>query len=120
MTLAEYPLVLAPRYTAHVGSGIYVTVGLDVTPFKSAIVTVWRGNLIGTSANFGVTLEESSDQETWSVCTGTTPSTDPGANNEVLIDPTLDKQYFRIKMILNGANAGVTWFATGSLQSRKA
>ena len=86
------PVVLLPRYTAYVGATTFTTIGMDVTNYSKALVTVWRGPLVGTSATIGFTFEESTDQNSWSTCTGVSPSVDPGADTDTQYEPELKKR----------------------------
>ena len=112
------PLVLMPRFSAYVGAGTYVTVGMDVSDYEKAIVNVWRGVLTGSSPTFAISFEESTDQDTWAMCTGGSGG-DPGATTEVQYTPTLGKRWFRVKLVLGGTSPGVTCWAVGFLQDRE-
>ena len=70
------PLVLLPRYTTYGGDSTFTTIAMDVTDYETAIVNVWRGKLIGTAPGIGFTFQESTDQVTWSTCTGTSADAD--------------------------------------------
>jgi hypothetical protein len=92
---------------------------MEVTDYEQAIVNVFRGPLIGTAPTFGVTLEESTDQQTWTTCTGTTPNYDPGSGLEGQQTATLKKRWFRIKVTLAGTSPVVTCWALGFLMLRE-
>ena len=113
------PLVLIPRYTTLVGANTYTTIGMEVTDYSKALVNVWRSTMIGTSGTFGCQFEESTDQETWTVCSGGTGG-DPGADTEDQYTPVLAKRWFRIKITTTGTNAAVTMWAIGFLELREA
>jgi hypothetical protein len=119
MERTDLPLVLIPRYTAYVAQGEYATVGLDVSAFESARVTMWRGALIGTAAAVRFTFQESDDQDAWSTCANTTPSMDVPEDTELVVSPTFSRRYFRLRTELTGINAGVTCRATGFLVRRE-
>lgn len=116
------PLVMVPRYTtfADAVARDFTTIAMDVTDYQTAIVSVWRGGLIGASAAFKVYFEESTDQESWTACDGTNPAgQDPGTNNEVQYSATLKKRWFRVKVSLTtGTDMSVTMWAMGFLEQR--
>jgi hypothetical protein len=117
------PLVLLPRYTTYVGASTagkeFVTIAMDVTDFQNAIVNSWRGKLIGSSPTFALTFQESTDQVTWSTCTGTNVSAyDPGEELEGQSVAALTKQWFRIKVVLGGTNPAGSCWAAGFLERR--
>ena len=111
------PLVLLPRYTTFSGPTTFVTVAMDASDYEKAIVDLWRsaGANLGT---FAVTFEESTDQNTWTVCTGG-PYADPGANNQRQFQPELTKRWFRIAITLTGSNCVVTTWCVGFLMMRE-
>ncbi len=114
------PLVMFPRFTTLVGDSVFVTVGMDVTNFSSAIVNVWRGALIGTGTP-GVKFyfDESTDQVTWTTCSGTSGSGQaPSAGNEAQYTATLTKRWFRIRAELGNADNAVSCWAVGFLEDR--
>ena len=121
------PLVLLPRYTTYAGkpgSGntYFSTIALDVTQYQNAIMNVWRGKLVGSTTP-GVTFwfEESTDQDSWSVCDGSPgggSGGDPGENTETQYTLTLKKRWFRVKAELGGADNVVTCWAVGFLEER--
>jgi len=113
------PLVLLPRYSAYSGAGDFTTIGMEVTDYEQAIVNIYRGPLIGTSPTFGVTLEESTDQQTWSTCAGTTAGYDPTSGVEGQQTATLKKRWFRVKVTLGGTSPVVTCWALGFLMLRE-
>ena len=113
------PLVLLPRYTTYAGASSFVTIAMDVTDYESAIVNVWRGLLIGTSPTFGITFQESTDQVTWSTCSGTSAGSDPGAETEAQYTATLKKRWFRVKVDLGGTDPIATCWAVGFLEERQ-
>jgi hypothetical protein len=111
------PLVLIPRYTTYAGPSTFTTVAMDVTQYQSAIVNVWRGNLLGTSPTYNISFEESTDQVTWATCTNGSGG-DPGADTEAQYTPTLTKRWFRAKLVLGGTDPVVTTWAIGFLELR--
>ena len=113
------PLVLLPRYTTYVGTIDFTTIGMEVSDYSKAIVNVWRGPMVGTSPTFGVTFEESTDQSSWTVCTGATADSDPGSGVEDQYTATLTKRWFRIKTTLGGTDPIVSCWAIGFLELRE-
>ena len=111
------PLVLIPRYTTFAGAETFTTIGMEVTDYEKALVNMWRGPLAG-GGSFVATFEESTDGTTWSTCTGATPG-DPGEDTEVQYTPSLNKRWFRVKIVLTGTDPAVTVWALGFLQMRE-
>ena len=120
------PLVMLPRYTTYAGkvtSAYFTTIALDVTQYESAILNVWRGKIVGTAETppFKMWFEESTDQDTWSVCTGSPGDTsggDPGEGTETQYTLTLKKRWFRVKIELQNADNVVSCWAVGFLEER--
>jgi hypothetical protein len=92
---------------------------MEVTDYSKAIVNVWRGPLLGAGATVEFTFEESTDQTTWTTCSGISPPLDPGANTEMQYQPELNKRWFRIKVTLTGTDPSVTCWAIGFLEMRE-
>jgi len=119
------PLVQLPRYTTYAGlpstgSILYFsTIAMDVTEYQKAILNIWRGKLIGTAPTVAFTLQESTDQVNWSTCGGTTAAFDPGENNETQYNATLTKRWFRLIVLLGGADNIVSCWAVGFLEQRE-
>jgi len=111
------PLVLIPRYTSYLGATTFTTIGMEATDYEKALVNVWRGPLAG-GGTFAVSFEESSDGVTWSTCTSGSAA-DPGQDTEALYQPSINKRWFRVKIVLTGTNPGVTCYALGFLQMRE-
>ena len=124
------PLVLLPRYTTLVGGGddanAFATIGIDVSPYDVALVTVWRGAILGdapptpppTVEPFRVWFDESTDQETWNECFVSPSEHDPGENTQVRYEALLTKRWLRLRVELEAANNIATCFAVGFLQER--
>lgn len=113
------PLVMLPRYSTYSGAATFTTIGMDVTDYQSVILNVWRAPLIGTSATWTITIEESTDQENWSTVTGTTPNFDPGASTEAQMSGTIKKRWLRVKVVVGGTNPSATCWAIGFLEMRE-
>ena len=118
------PLVLLPRYTTYAGKAtdqFFTTIGMDVTQYESAIINMWRGKFVGTDTpdDLFVRFEESTDQDSWTTCTGSPGGDDgPAENTEEQYTLTLKKRWFRIKVGLPNANNVVSCWAVGFLEDR--
>lgn len=116
------PLVMLPRYTTYAGEDYeFRTIAMDVTQYQNAIVNVWRGPFVASagSPEFQVTFEESTDQVTWSTCTGTTAATAVSEDSETQFTAQLKKRWFRMKVKLTGGtNPVATCWAVGFLEER--
>ncbi len=112
------PLVLLPRYTTLAGATTYTTVGMDVSEYEKAVLSYWRSAGISLTSTPVVSFEESTDQLTWTTCTGG-PYTDPGANSETQFQPELTKRWFRISVQLPTAQSAVTLWCIGFLMQRE-
>lgn len=113
------PLVLLPRYTTYAGDTNFTTIAMDVTQYENAILNVWRGKIVGTTGSPAVTFtfEESTDQDSWTTCSGTSPG-DPGENSEAQFTLTLKKRWFRVKVVLGNADNVLSCWAVGFLEER--
>lgn len=126
------PLVLIPRYTTLAGLPPattpadlrdFVTTPIDVTPYQEAYVTTWRGALIGTAASppqtaLKINLEESSDQQYWTLCDGCPGGFGPLENEQLKYTITLTKRWLRLRTALLNADNIVTCYAVGFLRER--
>jgi len=117
------PLVMLPRYTTYTGQVEFTTIGMDVTKYETAILSVWRGRL-GGAGTVQITCEESTDSGgvagSWSPCSGTnTQNFDPGEEAEAQVTATLTKRWFRLRVALTGTNPQVTCWAVGFLEDRE-
>lgn len=131
MAGVQVPLVLLPRYTTYAGvttssdPAFFTTVGMDVTPYSSATVSVWRGPLLGGgSPTITVAFEESMDQANW---TEITPSTitpsgadmSPDENVETTYKLPFQKRWLRMRISLTGTAPVVSCWAVGFLEERE-
>ncbi len=112
------PLVLIPRYTTFAGAATYTTVGMDVSDYEKAVVSYWRSAGVNLLTTPVVLFEESTDQVSWSPCTGG-PYLDPGAGIETQYQPVLTKRWFRISVQLATADSAVTLWCLGFLMQRE-
>ena len=112
------PLVMLPRYASFVGAETFTTIGMEVTDYTNAIVNVWRGPIPG-AGTFGITFQESTDQDTWSTCGNTTVDSDPGASAEAQYTANLKKRWFRVKVVLGGTDPAVSCWGLGFLEMRE-
>lgn len=119
------PVVLFSRFTTVAGAGasagelVFATVAMDVTPFQSGLINIWRGKVLGTSATMKMNLEESSDGVKWTTCGGTSLNFEPAENVETQYAPILKKKWFRMTVELGNPNNTLTLWAAGFLESRE-
>jgi hypothetical protein len=112
------PLVLLPRFTTLAGEQDLYTVAMDVTAFEKALVNVWRGAMLGTTPEFRVTFQESTDQFNWFTCGNTTANYQVTASTETQFQPEFTKRWFRLKVTLVDSGAVATCWAVGFLEER--
>ncbi|MCE9637714.1 MAG: hypothetical protein K8T90_18600 [Planctomycetes bacterium] len=123
------PLVLLPRYTTYAGNDLggtpyyFTTIALDVTQYQNAIINMWRGKIVGTAGTppLKVWFQESTDQDSWTVCAGSPGGAaggDPGENTEAQYTLELKKRWFRIRIELQGDNNVLSCWAVGFLEER--
>ncbi len=113
----RFPLVLVPRYSTYAGAGDFTTIGMEVTPFVSALVTIWRNSLNGTSPTCTFEFEESTDRTVWTTCSGG-GAVDPGTDTEHLVSVELKKRYFRSRVKLGGTGVAASLYAVGYFTAR--
>jgi hypothetical protein len=111
------PLVLVPRFTTYVKDGEFPSIGVDVTPFGSAVVHVWRGRLIGTLPGVTARFEESIEQESWTACDGGA-SFSPAQLAVTTKTLALAKRYLRVVFALTGTDVALTAHVFGYLVPR--
>jgi len=112
------PLVMMPRYTTLSGAMDFTTIGMEVADYTAAILNVFRGP-VSDSGTFAVNFEESTDQQTWSTCSGTSTDYDPGSGTEGQVTATLKKRWFRVRVTLTGTGATVSCWMLGFLEMRQ-
>src|SRR5262245_21857196 len=106
------PLILLPRYSTYagvpitttgtIGVAFFSTIAMDVTPYSSASVAVWRGKLVGsTTPGITFAFQESMDGVNWTTIGSTF---DPTENVEEQKSVTITKRYLRITVLLGGAD----------------
>ena len=126
------PLVMIPRFTTYAGHASFVTtpmefitVPLDVAKYSRAVLTVFRGPLVGatepTPATFSLVFETSHDGVAWFELH--TPITT--ASDTTNLDLVLDRRWFRVRVGITVSSApaskgAITCWAAGSLVSRVA
>ena len=114
------PAVMIPRYTAYSGATAFRTIGMDVTEYQTAILNVWRGQILGGgSTSFLVNCEESTDQNIWSICSGTTEDDTVTEDQEKQFTATLKKRWFRLRIETTGTAPVVSCWAVGFLEDRQ-
>jgi len=120
------PLVMIPRFTTYAGRAspfqYFATVGLEVSEYKSVMLNVWRGNVVGEiTPGFSIWFEESTDQDRWTHCQGMPGGPigcDPGENDEEQYRFPVKKRWFRVRVQLGGRDNVVSCWAVGFLQLR--
>jgi len=121
----QAPLVMVPRFTTLAGSigGAegFTSVGLDLSEYAWANLTVWRGAVVGSAppplANaFEIVFEGSTDRNTWTSLTGA-PS-DPGENIQTMYPFGLTRRWLRVRIKLAQADNVVTCWVAGFLEKR--
>ncbi len=115
----QTPVVMLPRYSCYSGADDFTTIAMDVTAYVKATLNVWRSPLVGTSPTFAIAFEESTDQNSWSACTVTPGTSDPGADTETQYDVTLTKRWFRVKVTLGGTDPVSTCWCVGFFEERE-
>jgi hypothetical protein len=124
MTGESVPLVLVPRFTGLVGEQDFATVPIDVTAYAKAVVTLWRGPVLGTVASFTAFFEVSHDNVTWfKIPVGTGESgfdpSEAGDLGALVITLPFDRRWFRIRIELRGDDGpAVTCWCSGNLELR--
>jgi hypothetical protein len=114
------PLIMFKKFTTLSGEADFSTAGMEVSQYTQAILGAWRGKLLGTATpTFGFTVEESTDQLSWTECSGTNTSEDPGEETEMQIVATLSKRWFRLTASLTGTDPSVTCWALGFFEKRE-
>ena len=112
------PVVLLPRFTTLSGADTFRTIGMDVTEYQNALISIWRSPLVGTSPTFAFLFEESSDGQAYTPCAISPSETDPGADDETQYTVTLKKRWLRLSITLAGTNPVATCWAVGFLEER--
>ncbi len=118
------PLVMLPRYTTYAGkvdaNQYFTTIGMDVTAYQGAIINIWRGGLIGTAGDPLFFFDESTDQVSWTACTGSSSGGETiVVNTEEQVTLTFKKRWFRVRVQLANADNILTCWAVGFLEERE-
>ncbi|MGQ0612863.1 MAG: hypothetical protein ACT4PV_03840 [Planctomycetaceae bacterium] len=109
------PIVLVGRFTTYAGTSIFTTVPMDVSPFESIALSVWRGQLLGTSPTFTVAFQQATDKLDWA----SIESGDPGEAVEYQwIVQLQNKRWFRLRIALGGVGPIATCYANGYFVER--
>ena len=117
MSGQRVPLVMVPRYTSYVGPNEFTTVPLDVSEYAKAVLTLWRGELVGDDGStISAVFETSQDAKEWSPAHVAIESA-PGSD---ILDFELEDRWlrFRIVLVTPGHEVGITCWAAGSLEMR--
>jgi hypothetical protein len=122
------PLVRLRRYTTYAGPppepGVQPapTTTFDATQLLGAVVDGLRGEvLVSTPPVADVRFEESAGRVVWTVCDGSPGGSgggDPGENDETQYTLALRKRWFRVQVLLGGADNVVSCWAVGFLEER--
>ena len=113
------PVIMLRNFSTFSGATSFTTAAIEVTGYTKAILSAWRGKLVGGSTTFVFKAEESTDQESWATCAGSNTSVDPGEETEVQCSATLKKRWFRVKATLTGTNPSATCWAIGFFERRE-
>jgi hypothetical protein len=128
MAGVQVPLVLLPRYTTYAGVTVggdpafFTTVGMEVTRYASATVSVWRGPILGGGSpapTMSFNFEESTDLSNWTACGTSGGTSAPEPNEESTTVVTLRKRWFRLRVLLTGDAPVVNCWAVGFLEERE-
>jgi len=91
---------------------------MDVAKYEKAIVNVWCGARAGRSGDINLHFEESTDQKTWTTCSGVgDPEILTPPDEEQFIVP-LSRRWFRLRFVLPAADAVLPAWAVGHLEER--
>lgn len=117
------PLVFFPRFTTLAGAAgggqDFTTAGTDVSAYSTAVVTVWRGAIVGSiTPAFRIWFQDSTDQQVWSLCSGSPSPGDPGENQRIVYTLSLSRRWLRARVEAGGADNVLTLWAMGSLEER--
>ena len=124
---AAVPLVLIPRFTSYLGEGTYTSAPLDVSEYSDGRVTLWRGPLVGDSADgasFSWHVEDSHDAVTWQRSSPMPPE-DPVSTTDTSSQQHFGvvRRWMRVVVELEADSNGVaaiTCWAVGLLDRRLA
>jgi hypothetical protein len=108
-------VILLPRYTTLVGATDFITAPINVRPYATANISVWRGAMLGTTPTFSLVIQESPDLTEWS----TLESYSTGAGSEDTKSVTFTMDWIRVKVTIGGAQPGVSCWAVGEFARRE-
>ncbi|MCI0632543.1 MAG: hypothetical protein L0206_01275 [Actinobacteria bacterium] len=112
------PVVMMRKFTALTGPADYSTVAIEVKDHQNAILSVWHGPVLN-AGTLVFNFEESIDQKTWTICSGTTADWSPGASTEGQVTAALKKRWFRVRATVGGSTASATCWVLGFLERRE-
>jgi hypothetical protein len=112
------PVVMMRKFTALTGAADYSTVAIEVSDYQKAILSAWHGPVLN-GGTLVFSFEQSMDQKTWTICSGTTGGWTPGPGAEGQVTATLSKRWFRVRATLTEANASATCWVLGFLERRE-
>jgi hypothetical protein len=117
----QVPFILIPRYTSYIGQGVYLSAPVDVSAYADAIVTVWRGKLVG-GGTIKFVYQLSTDAASWAdwLPGPPDPAFDPGENTALTVGFACTQKWARMKVTLteDGEPQAVTCWASGLLTER--
>jgi hypothetical protein len=99
----QVPLEMLMRFTSFLGTQVFWTQPIAVSPFSAVTMNLWTGQFIGTgvpSATF--TLEESNDAEQFSPCGGAFPSIVLATSTQFQLQATISRAWLRMSVGLAG------------------
>ncbi len=107
-------IVLLPRYTSFSGAQTFTTAPINVRAYASAIISLWVGSSIGSSAGLAMQVQESPDLKIWNSISafGGVPDT------EVSSSVTFSMEWVRLSITLAGTSPGFTGWAVGDFVTR--
>ena len=119
----QVPLILVPRFTSYMGARDFISAPIDASRYHAGSLTIWRGALQGTSPEFKLYVQFSSDahEDNWIDFPLVSPLqhwADPGANTAQTYGFGAINRWMRCKVTLSGTFPEVTCWAAGLLAER--
>lgn len=116
------PVVMVPRFTTFCGGVAFETMAIDISRYSGAELTVWRGEMAGTSPAFKVTFQESTDGTagSWTDCTGGA-QTSVSEDSQTQFALTFTKRLFRALIELETSDSTIpvgTGWISGFFEQR--
>jgi hypothetical protein len=108
-------VILLPRYTTLVGATDFITAPINVRPYATANISVWRGEILGTNDSFTLIVQESPDLTEWKTLESF--STSAGDEDTEAVAFTMD--WIRVKVTLTGSDPSVSCWCVGEFARRE-